>query len=325
MPVAVRLRLLLTLFFPLVAAAQEPGDCPRLAASGASPDLYCIHLYGAPGIAAQGWAEMRWIPGPFTVAVSPEGTLRWNLEVSYSGTLPPLPSGKRSGFVIWAAPPSLTPLRRLGVIGSAPKVVGPVTFDRFLVLISAEADTGVAEMRGRVVLRGESAGDRMRPADTYQFFLGAMTRDSGAGMKNMAGMTGMSGHEHHSMDGSGALAWVEAPMFPGLDMLPSEMALRPAEAPWLPAPDSLAPVARPREVVRLGDGDTLDLAAGVVNRSIAGRSYTMFGFNGQYPGPLISVSKVAAHHGRLKNNLLDAHHGALARYPARQPVRRRAG
>jgi FtsP/CotA-like multicopper oxidase with cupredoxin domain len=177
-------------------------------------------------------------------------------------------------------------------------VVGPVTFDRFLLLISAEADTSVTEMRGRVVLRGESAGDRMRPADTYQFFLGAMTRDSSSGM---AGMAGMSGHEHHAMHG--ALSWVEAPMFPGLDMLPSEMALRPAEAPWLPAPDSLAPVARPREVVRLEDGDTLDLAAGVVNRSIAGRSYTMFGFNGQYPGPLISVSKGSHITVRLRNDL----------------------
>ncbi len=147
-------------------------------------------------------------------------------------------------------------------------------------------------MRGKVVLRGQSASNRLRPADTYEFFLGALgPRDQGGHMM------------HHAQGAGDALSWSEAPMYPGLDMLPSEMALRPAEAPWLPAADPEAPAARPREVVRLATGDTLDLTAGVVRRSIAGRDYTMFGFNGQYPGPLISVSRGAMVTVRLKNEL----------------------
>ncbi|MBP2649003.1 MAG: Multicopper oxidase type 3, partial [Gemmatimonadetes bacterium] len=267
-------------------------DCARLVASGASADLYCIPLIPAPGYDAHGSVELGWVPGPFTVAVSPGGVQGWNLLISAAG-LDRKSRGGRSGFVAWASPPSLTPLVRLGVMGTGPLQAGPVAFDRFLVLISAEADTATREMRGKVVLRGESPSNRLRPADTYQFFLGALTPRAATG----------DHMNHQAQHGDGSQAWVEAPMYPGLDMLPSEMALRPAEAPWLPAPDPAAPAARPREVVQLKNGDTLDLTAGVVRRSIAGRDYTMFGFNGQYPGPLIAVTRGSTVTVRVNNQL----------------------
>jgi FtsP/CotA-like multicopper oxidase with cupredoxin domain len=282
--------LALCLLLPGLLHAQAGShDCPRLVASGASADLYCIPLTAAPGISAHGAVELGWVPGPFTVAVSPAGVQRWNLLISTSG-LVSSGSGK-SGFVVWAAPPSLTPLVRLGALGTGTMQAGPIAFDRFLILISAESDTATREMRGRVVLRGESASNRLRPADTYQFFLGALTP---------RGTSGVVGHMHHD---AGPMAWSEAPMYPGIDMLPSEMALRPAEAPWLPAADLAAPMARPREVVQLEDGDTLDLTAGVVRRSIAGREFTMFGFNGQYPGPLLAVTRGSTVTVRLRNAL----------------------
>ena len=199
----------------------------------------------------------------------------------------------KSGFVVWAAPPSLTPLVRLGVLATGSMLAGPVAFDRFLVLISEEADTATREMRGKVVLRGESPSNRLRPADTYQFFLGALSpRDAAGDHMN-----------HHAPQEGAAPGWTMAPMYPGLDMLPSEMALRPTEPPWLPAADPAAPVARPAMVVRLKTGDTLDLTAGVVRRSIAGRDYSMFGFNGQYPGPLIAVTRGSTVTVRLTNQL----------------------
>jgi FtsP/CotA-like multicopper oxidase with cupredoxin domain len=67
------------------------------------------------------------------------------------------------------------------------------------------------------------------------------------------------------------------------------MALRPALAAWLPSAE--APPARPSELVHLEDGDTLRLEAGLVRRSLNGRSYSMFAFNGQHPGPLIEVAR----------------------------------
>ena len=285
--------LALFLLFPGALHAQgNAPDCARLVASGASADLYCIPLIPAPGYDAHGSVELGWVPGPFTVAVSPGGVQRWNLLISAAG-LDRRSRGGRSGYVAWASPPSLTPLVRLGVLGTGPLPAGPVALDRFLVLISAEADTATREMRGKVVLRGESPSNRLRPADTYQFFLGALTPRAATGDQM----------NHQAQHGDGSQAWGEAPMYPGLDMLPSEMALRPAEAPWLPSPDPAAPAARPREVVQLKNGDTLDLTAGVVRRSIAGRDYTMFGFNGQYPGPLIAVTRGSTVTVRVNNQL----------------------
>ena len=80
-------------------------------------------------------------------------------------------------------------------------------------------------------------------------------------------------------------------------MPPIEMTLRPDVRAYRPPDDPSLPLARPREVRTLKDGDTLALEAGMVRRSLAGRSYTMFGFNGQYPGPLLVVGQRARDHG----------------------------
>ncbi len=263
----------------IAALAVVDLPCPRLAASGGSTDLYCIELVPAPGFDASGSVELGWIGGPFTVGVARDGTHRWAPRFSLANLPDSLVRGPRAGFVAWVAPPSFAPTLRLGTVRAGTMDAGTITFDRFIVLVTAEPDTTVREPRGRVVLRGESASNRMRPADNYQFFLGA------AGMPAPDASSGE--HQHHA-SGDG---WGEMPMFPGIDMLPSEMALRPAEAPWRLAPDPRAPAARPREVMAVGNGDSITLEAGVVRRTIGGRDYTMLGFNGQYPGPLIQAKR----------------------------------
>jgi len=265
--------------------AQEPCTVAP-GTLGASRDLYCIELLRT-GVAdsARGTAQLDWPGGPFTVAVTPEGAHRWRIGLRLAGL--PAPEGPRAGYVAWAMPPSLAPVIRLGVAHPGLNRLGEVAFDRFTVLVSAEPDTLAAERAGPVVLLGESAGNRMRPADLYQFFLGALVpHDAHAGHAGMADSNG----------------WTAVPMYPGVDMLPSEMALRPPQRAWLPAVDS-APAAHPRQVLDLRDGDTLDLTAGVVRRTIAGRSFTMFGFNGQYPGPLLRVRQAGSLVVRFHNRL----------------------
>lgn len=93
-----------------------------------------------------------------------------------------------------------------------------------------------------------------------------------------------------------ALRW-RMPMPPmSMPMLPGVMEYRPPLTPFLPGWDldpSALPLAQPREVVRLGEGDTLALTARLVRRVINGKTFTMYGFNGQYPGPLITVDQRA--------------------------------
>ena len=76
-------------------------------------------------------------------------------------------------------------------------------------------------------------------------------------------------------------------------MLKGLVGLHPSTAPFLPVSlPQFGPVrqARPSQVVRLQTGDTLSLDASIVTRTIAGHSFTMYGFNDEYPGPLLHVS-----------------------------------
>ncbi len=101
-----------------------------------------------------------------------------------------------------------------------------------------------------------------------------------------------AGHEGH---GHGSVEW-RMPMMPGMNlmMLPGMAEYRPPLTPFLPGrgidPTTL-PAARPRELVALQEGDTLVLESALVRREINGKSFTMYGFNGQYPGPLIRVAQ----------------------------------
>jgi FtsP/CotA-like multicopper oxidase with cupredoxin domain len=104
--------------------------------------------------------------------------------------------------------------------------------------------------------------------------------------------------EHaHGHDASGEGGWTMPPMHPDVPaMIPGLESLRPRVAPFRPGrgidPSTLPP-ARPREVLALKDGDMLRLEATMVRRSIAGRSFVAYGFNGQWPGPLIRVDRAS--------------------------------
>ena len=50
-------------------------------------------------------------------------------------------------------------------------------------------------------------------------------------------------------------------------------------------------MGHPRETLHVADGDTIALEARIVKRRIGGRTFVMYGFNGQYPGPLLRVAQ----------------------------------
>lgn len=86
------------------------------------------------------------------------------------------------------------------------------------------------------------------------------------------------------------------PMPKGMVMMPGLVGLAPPVTPFLPGagmdPMSV-PAAQPSRIRNLRDGDTLDLRATFVRRTIKGRPYVMYGFNGEVPGPLIRVPQNA--------------------------------
>ncbi|MBA3318487.1 MAG: multicopper oxidase family protein, partial [Gemmatimonadales bacterium] len=259
------------------AAAQRPCDPP--APLGPSRDLYCIELIPAPGIrGASGLVELGHVPGPFTVASTSDGRLRHHLTLVVSGLPSPESLGPFRTYVAWVAPPVMHPVQRLGQVANGRVDLGVVDLEKFVVVVTAETTAQVKEPDGRVVLRGQSPSTRLFPPDLLEFSIGSMGQEPGGGHQEHRGAA--------SPTDSGA-RWTTVPMPPGLAMLPAEMALRPEVTPFLPS--GPAPAARPRETVRVGPGDTLRLEAGLAERSLKGKRYTMYAFNGQYPGPLIET------------------------------------
>ena len=223
---------------------------------------------------AAGTVELGQVPGPFTVAVTAEGFPRHRLALDVSGLPDPSSFGRFTTYLAWAAPPAMHPVRRLAEVGNGRTILGDVDLEKFVVLVTAERHARVREPAGKVVLRGQSPSTRLFPPDLLEFSIGRMgvaARETPGGMQHQPEHTG----------------WGTVPVPPGLAMLPAEMLLHPEVSPFLPRGD--APAARPRELVRLDNGDTLHLEAGLVRRTLNGRSYTMYAFNGQYPGPLIEA------------------------------------
>ena len=115
------------------------------------------------------------------------------------------------------------------------------------------------------------------------------------GMTGTAGMTGMS----PGMP-------MPIPMPAGMPMMPGLVGLAPVVAAFLPGASvdlgKLFP-SKVSQVVRMKSGDTLDLTAGLVRRTIKGRSFAMYAFNGQTPGPLIRVAQNATIVVRFHNRI----------------------
>src|SRR5215203_6976225 len=282
----------------LVLPTALPGqasfcDGPE-SAHAPSRDLYCVELVPAVGIrAGSGRVQLGRAPGLFTVDVTADGHLRYTPVLKLTGLPRPSSLGPYTTYVAWVATPAMDLVRRLGPVRNGRTVLPTVAFDKFTILITAEASAAPAEMRGRLVLRGQSPSTRLQPPDFMQYVLGATREDS-------------AGHGAHGHEATGdSLRWTMVPMPPGISMLPAEMTLRPTVAPYLPrvAERTNVPLVEPRRMIRLSSGDTLRLAAGMVRRPFKGDTLTMFAFNGQHPGPLLQVTQGAEVTVELTNAL----------------------
>ena len=281
--------------------------CDRVDSSGvrsaASRDLYCLTLIAVPGESATvaGHVDLSRVPGPFTLAVTADGRTIYEPVITVAGLPAARSLGNFTVFVAWVAPPTMYPAIKLGVIANGTTTVHRFALDPFVMLITAEPNANVTEPGTRVVLRAGSPSTRLSPPDMMQFAAGAV-RDTDMSGATMA-MPGMTPGGTRISDADSAVRWTGVPMPAGLTMVPGEMALRPGTPPLLPDTRLDAPDARPNEVVRVADGDTLHLTAGLVSRVIDGRRVRMYAYNGQYPGPVISVRRGATIVVDLTNHL----------------------
>ena len=294
---------------------RQPSHCedltpPAGATLAPSRDLYCLFLTPRYGLEyMSGHLELRTPHTPFGIAVNAAGNHLYEGVLTLRGLPDPGTLGDFEHFVAWIASPHFDTVSSLGPVTNGTRSIGEIGLNKFMILVTAEARPDEPEWEGRLLLRASSPSARMSPPDMQEFMLGGLQTGT---------MEHPGAHQQaHAAAQAPGPAWPHPPMMPGLTMFPALMALDPpAATPFLPgaaagpgaanpAPiDPLAfPLARPREVLELADGDVIDLEAGLVRRRIRSRDYVMYGFNGQYPGPLLHVPEAATITANFTNSI----------------------
>jgi suppressor of ftsI len=248
--------------------------------------LHCTELVAPPALPGiSGALELEPVTGPFGVAVTVGGAPRYRLLARVTGLPAPSTLGPYATYVAWAYTVTMDSAINLGVVHNGRTSLAEIAREQFRVIVTAEARAGGREREGRIVLRGTSPGARLL---AHRDLMQAVA--PGAPM--------LDSHRHD------AARWRMPPMTASSMMAMRGMRqLTPSVAPWLPRADSAVPPARPREVIDAHDGDTLHLVAALVRRTIAGRTVVMYGFNQQYPGPLIRATRGATIVVRFDNRL----------------------
>ncbi len=274
---------------PARQSAAPSCDSGPPAVTSPSRDLYCMELVPRPGMEGSGVVELGRASSPYDVALTPEGSTRYQATLVLAGLPAPSSLGPYSAWVAWVAPPSLTPMRALGKVGNGRFELGEIAWDKFVVFVSAERSATATRQTGRVVLRGFSPSIRMQQH----------SMDMPTGRSDAA-------HDHTAMKMPDSVRWFMPPSRPRHRMvaMPGVDELVPAVAPWLPGAGvdpSRLPEARAREVITPRDGDTLTLTASLVRRTLNGRRLVMYAYNGQVPGPLLSVKQGTSIVVRFRN------------------------
>ncbi len=110
------------------------------------------HANGATGIARLTFAE-----SPFVVAVTPDGHHRYDAAVAITGL-----GARAETLVVWAATPELDRVQKLGVLAADGTLSGArITFNKFLVFVTAEPNPDVERWTGPILLRGISPSGRL--------------------------------------------------------------------------------------------------------------------------------------------------------------------
>jgi FtsP/CotA-like multicopper oxidase with cupredoxin domain len=288
----------------LLQGALPPVACPTARDDPAmSSALVCMPLVAVPEMqAASGVIELTSAHSVFGAAVTVDGRPRQRLRATIEGLPDPRSLGPYGTYVAWAYTLAMDSVVKLGAVTNGRVNLGELDRVQFRVLISAERSAAVMRRTGRLVLRGTSPSARLL---AHRDFVqpSAVGASSDAGETAAAGMAAMHGG---SVGADTRGVWTMPPMPAWMPMMPGMASLLPSAAPFLPrngANGAPLPTVRRQSVIHMKSGDTLALEAGLVSRSVAGRTFAAYAFNGQLPGPLLDVSQGATIVVRFHNAL----------------------
>lgn len=147
----------MTAMVPLLIAAG-PYDIPLFATAKAP--------------AAAGSARLVFAQSPFGIAVTADGRAQYDVQIVASGLPAPSSLGAFNAYVAWAATTDLQRWDRLGTITNGTSTVGHVALNKFLLVITAESDSGTKVHSGPTVLHGTSPSGWLQSFLNHPMFRG---------------------------------------------------------------------------------------------------------------------------------------------------------
>ncbi|MFL5615142.1 MAG: hypothetical protein ACJ796_15860 [Gemmatimonadaceae bacterium] len=134
---------------------------------------YDIPLFGTPKApSATGSARLVYASSPFGVAVTADGRAQYDIQVTSANLPAPSSLGSYSAYVAWATTPDLSIWVRLGTIRNGTSSVGHVALNKFLLVITAEADSLPRQHTGPTVLHGTSPSGWLQSFLNHPMFRG---------------------------------------------------------------------------------------------------------------------------------------------------------
>lgn len=143
-------------------AAPDVSECRTFLGTG--PEYYAIELVGTKNIPGMGLAIGRAdvsvsASSPFSVVLTEDGSYRYDVRVSLERMRRP-----RSGVLVaWITTNDLAQVQRMGVLDEKLQLVGTSSWNKFLVVISLEAedDPSAERWAGPIAFRGMSRSGMM--------------------------------------------------------------------------------------------------------------------------------------------------------------------
>jgi len=162
----------LVIAMALVAIATPPVVA-QTSATRHQPGPYDIALFNTPKAPkAQGKARLVSAESPFGIAVTADGHAVYDAHVTVSGLPAPSTLGTYTTYVAWAVTPDLKQWKRLGVIANGTSTVGTAEFNKFLLVITAEASADSGSHDGPTVLHGTSPSGWLQTFLAHPLFRG---------------------------------------------------------------------------------------------------------------------------------------------------------
>ncbi|MEP6691406.1 MAG: hypothetical protein ABJD07_09630 [Gemmatimonadaceae bacterium] len=151
------MRLRAALVAALVVAA--PSDPHRFALTSTG------RVKGASGV-------VRLVPAssPFGVAVTADGHTTYDLTLTVAGLPDPPSLGAFTAYIAWIATPDLGSVERLGAIAQGRPVAGRTSWNKFVIVVTAEASTRAEKRRGPSLLVGRSPSATMQSFADHPFY-----------------------------------------------------------------------------------------------------------------------------------------------------------